>query len=159
MRMMTRITAGGQQGGIAARGLTPLLDTLFILLFALLTLSDTRTPTRADLVHIQLPRVEPSKDAAAEPVRRLVLEIDAGSRVRLQEIGVVRTRTELDAALSSAVGDALPEEVAIEIQGDRGARHGVAVELLQHLRMRGFTSVFLVARGAGGPSDAFGEAR
>ncbi|MEE9127687.1 MAG: hypothetical protein V3U11_11160, partial [Planctomycetota bacterium] len=89
--MIFRTTVSSQRGGIAARGLTPLLDTLFILLFALLTLSDTRTPTRADLVHIQLPRVEPSKDAATEPVRRLVLEIDAGSRVRLQEIGVVRT--------------------------------------------------------------------
>ena len=150
---------GGQQGGIAARGLTPLLDTLFILLFALLALSETPTKTRADLVHIALPRVEPSTTATSEPVRRLVIEIDSGSRIRLRETGLVRTRAELDVALSRAVGDALPEEVAIEIQGDRGARHGVAVELLQHLRMRGFTSVFLVARGAGSASGVFGEAR
>jgi biopolymer transport protein ExbD len=136
-----------------------LLDTLFILLFALLALSDGRTRTRPDLVRIQLPRVEPSKDAAAEPVHRLVIEVDAGSRIRLQETEILRTRAELDRALSDAVGDALPEEVVIEIQGDRGARHGVTVELLQYLRLRGFTSVYLVARGAGGPSDAFGEAR
>ncbi len=154
------MTIGQQRGGIASRGLTPLLDTLFILLFALLMLSDTRTETRADLVRIELPRVEPSVASAASPVRRLVIQLDADSRLRWQETGeVLRTRAELDRVLTDALGGSLPEEVAVEVQGDRSASYGVAVELLQHLRLRGFTSVSLVARGVGGANDAFGETR
>lgn len=142
------------------KGLTPLLDTLFILLFALLALSETRTSTRQDLVWIQLPMVEPSVQAPREASRKLVLFMDASSRVHLGETGLeIRDRAELDRALGQALGEALPEEVTVEIQGDRNARAGVAVELLQHLRLRGFSQVSLVASGTSGPGELFGEDR
>ena len=62
---------------------------------------------------------------------------------------------EVDAALASVLGDAVPEEVEIRIHADRDARHGVAIELLQHLRVRGFVQVQLVALGQPNPSGSF----
>ena len=144
-------------GSIAAKGLTPLLDTLFLLLLTLLVTSEARTATSEELVRIVLPQVEPSPGGAAEPTRQLVLEVDAGSRVRLEgSEDVLATRAELDRSLAAALGESLPEEVGIEIRGDRSARHGVVVELLQQLRLRGFASVSLIARGV---AESTGEDR
>ena len=148
------------RGSLAAMSLTPLLDVLFILLFALLALSDTRSSSQQDLVLVKLPEVEPSAQAADLDVRRLVLVLDADSRIRLMETGEdIGSRADLDRALSEALGDDLPEEVTVEIQGDRNAHHGVAVELLQHLRLRGFSQVALVAQGSGSLDEAFEAAR
>lgn len=136
------------EAGMGAGGLTPMLDVLFILLFALLALSDVRTSDRSELLRIELPRVEPGADIPLDEMPRLVIEIDASSKVRLPESGVrVDSVEHLEAALSGALGEAPPDEIVVEIQADLDARHGVAVELLQFLRNRGFLRVELVALG------------
>ena len=135
-------------GGMVQRGLTPLLDTLFILLFALLALSDTREADQAEQVRIQLPAVEAGEGAAATPAERFSIFVDAESAVRLDGTETsqsIASFAELDTALAQRLGSVLPEEVAIDIVGDADARHGVMVELLQHLRLNGFTQVQLLA--------------
>ena len=152
-------------GSMVLRGLTPLLDTLFILLFALLALSDTRQVAQAEEVRIQLPSVEPGEDAPQAPAELFSIFVDAESAVRLEGLSGTSERIEtfeaLDAALAARLGDVLPEEVAIDIVGDADARHGVMVELLQHLRLRGFTRVQLLATsaesGASDPGGTFGR--
>jgi biopolymer transport protein ExbD len=144
-------------GAIGLAGLTPFLDTIFLLLFALLALSDARTANRTELLRVELPAVEPADDAPRPLAARLVIEIDASSRVLLADSGrAAATPEELDGALRELLGEALPEEVTIEIQADRDARHGVAVALLQHLRLRGFVNVELVALGVSDGAEAFG---
>lgn len=141
--------AGGR-GSIGLGGLTPLLDTLFILIFALLALSDTRSAERAEPVRIQLPAVEPGGDEASRLTRRVEFEITADSTLRLAGTDeALRSREDVDAALAGALADpgAVPELVGVEIRADRDSRHGVAVELLQHLRLRGFVNVELIAIG------------
>jgi len=139
-------------GGMVQRGLTPLLDTLFILLFALLALSDTREADQAEQVRIQLPAVEAGEGATAAPAERFSIFVDAESAVRLENAAdsarSITSFAELDAALAERLGTVLPEEVAIDIVGDADARHGVMVELLQHLRLSGFTQVQLLATRA-----------
>ena len=141
-------------------GLTPLVDTLFLLLFSLLILSDTRRSHATELIRIALPEVEPGDEDPAADGARIVLEIAADSTVRFLEPDVlVRSRDELDRALAALLSDLLPEEVTVEIRADRDARHGVAVELLQHLRLRGFLTVQLVAVGREGSWGPFGGER
>lgn len=131
------------------KGITPLLDVLFILLFVLLALSETKTSNPMELLRVQLPQVAPAAEASILDPLKLVLILDANSRISVEGVdGNVSSLEDLDAALSSAIGDALPEDITIEIQGDRFARHGSTVGLLQHLRLRGFYKVmFLVAGG------------
>lgn len=160
-------------GALDLGGLTPLLDTVFLLLFALLTLS--RNAEVTELVRVELPVVDPEGDAEPGGGERIVLIIDAESNVRLApmaadeaaqpgadtDAGVpIDTRADLDEALgvllSGPLGGALPEEVTVEIQADADARQGVAVQVLQHLRLAGFSRVELVAIGVGAGDDAFG---
>jgi biopolymer transport protein ExbD len=130
------------------RGITPLIDLLFILLFGLLALSDARRSESAETVRIQLPEVEPTERKGAATPNVIVLEIDADSVVRVEgREEPVEDPEELDTLLAERIGDTLPEEFAIEIRGDAAARHGVMVALLQHLRERGFGSVNLLALG------------
>lgn len=136
------------KGSIGLAGLTPLVDTLFILLFSLLALSDSRKTHTTEQVRIQLPEVEPAEDGAGPNGARIVLEIGADSKIRVGESAlVVESREELDRVLDAYLGDRLPEEFVVDIQADRDARHGVAVELLQHVRLRGFVNVDLIAVG------------
>jgi biopolymer transport protein ExbD len=142
-------------GALDLGGLTPLLDTVFLLIFALLALS--RSADDTELVRVDLPVVDGENVQGAGPEARVVLLIDAASRVRLagDDAGpVLSTREALDAALGSALDRRLPEEVVVEIQADALARHGVAVELLQHLRLAGFSRVELLA--ISGAQAAFG---
>ena len=136
-------------GSMVQRGLTPLLDTLFILLFALLALSDTRQVTEAQEVRIQLPEVEASESSPPTAAQRVSILVDAESAVRLSlasgEPELIEDLEQLDAVLTSRLGDTPPGEVTVDIVGDAGARHGVVVELLQHLRLRGFSHVQLLA--------------
>jgi biopolymer transport protein ExbD len=130
------------------RGVTPLIDLLFLLLFSLLALSDARSSTAEEQVHIRLPRVEPGEAPEPRRYESIVIEIDAQSRVRLEgREEPVRGPEHLDALLAARVGGALPEEFEVEIHGDARARHGVSVALLQHLRRRGFAGVTLLALG------------
>ena len=141
-------------GAVTFRGMTPMLDTLFILLFALLALSDAREVDETEEVRIELPEVEPGSEATAPTLEVFSISIDAESQVRIQgEEAVVKSLAQIDEALAASLGDSLPEEVVIEILADHDARHGVTVELLQHLRLRGFQKVQLLAIGVteGGP--------
>ncbi len=150
-------------GSLVLRGLTPLLDTLFLLLFALLAVSETRDVAAVEEVRIQLPAVEAGNDATEAPVELLSILVDADSVVRLAEPEGDGTRIgsfeELDAALARRLGARLPEDVAIDIVADEEARHGVMVEILQHLRLRGFLRVQLLATGAGTGSAFRGDER
>ena len=144
-------------GKVGLTGLTPLVDTLFILLFALLALSDSRTAEPTELVRVQLPEVERGEEASGTAPSRVLLEIDADSTVRVGEDGrVVSSRDELDRALNERLGVTLPDDAVVEILADRDARHGVALELLQHLRLRGFGNVQLVAIGSTDTLGPFG---
>jgi len=138
--------------------LTPLVDVLFILLFALLALSDSRETHQTEEVRVQLPEVEPADEGPLVSGERVQLEISADSTIRLAASGqVITTREELDRALTAILGERLPEEVVVEIQADRAARHGVAVELLQHIRLLGFVNVELIASGREGALGPFGS--
>ena len=149
-----------KRGSIALGGLTPLLDTLFLLLFALLALSESRAGAPAEEITVELPRVEPGDAAQAHSARPVVrLDVDAGGVVRLSPGGeVLRDRAALDRALGAALGGeaAVPEDVIIELRADRVAPHGVAVELLQHLRLAGFVDVRLLAEAEPRPDQPFG---
>jgi biopolymer transport protein ExbD len=143
------------------KGLTPLVDTVFLLLFALLAVSTAKSIQRDELVRVRLPSVEPGGEAMGQAARSITLEIDAASRVSVAgSADAVSSRAELDAALAAAVGEALiPEEVHVEIRADRAARHGTAVAVLQHLRLRGFAHVDLLAVGATSADEPFAEGR
>jgi biopolymer transport protein ExbD len=150
------MSAPKTRGAIGLGGLTPLLDTLFILIFALLALSDTRSAERAETVRIQLPAVEPGGDESSQLSRRIEFEITADSILRVAGMdSVLDSRADVDSALArvlaepdpSGVVETLPELVLVVIRADRDSRHGVAVELLQHLRLRGFVNVELIATG------------
>jgi biopolymer transport protein ExbD len=131
-------------GSIAFRALTPMLDALFILLFALLALSDSRR-VEEETVSIQLPSVEPGGVEAELPGQRVTIVVDAESRISLGGAEPIGELAELDEQLGRTLGDHVPEEVLVEIRADEDSRHGVSVELLQHLRLRGFVNVQLLA--------------
>ena len=96
--------------------------------------------------------------APAETPRRIVLQVDGDSRLQLVgpeggPAAPIGSRGELDQALGGVLADAVPEEIVVEIRADRDARHGVAVELLQYLRLRGFVQIQLLATGTRQPFD------
>jgi biopolymer transport protein ExbD len=139
-------------------GITSFIDLLFILLFGMLALSDTKQAANAELVRVRLPHVEPGNGEGGEDGRSIVVEVDAGSNVRLEgREGRIDGPEALDAALAGIVGEDLPESFTIEIRGDASADHGVMVALLQHLRRRGFAGVNLLALGTEGAAWGGGE--
>lgn len=143
-------------GGIGFGGLTPLLDTLFILLFALLVTTEAKTEETEE-IRVRLPEVEEGADGGPRSEGpSLTLQVDAGSDVRIGD-SVVGTREMLDAVVAERLSDALPEEVSIELFADRDARHGVLVELLQYFRLRGFVDIQLLATGDAGDSRFGGD--
>jgi biopolymer transport protein ExbD len=149
------------RGSIAARGLVPLLDTLFLLLFALLAISGPRVVAQAETLLLRLPRV--ARAGAAAPDARtlaLVLDVDAEARVTLLgDATPIETRAELARRIAAALGGAAPEQAAVEIRADAAAPHGVVVELLQHLRLAGFADVCLAAVAATDEPERIGGAR
>lgn len=133
------------------RNAAPLVDLLFLLLFGLLALSDSRSSSSEEVVRVRLPRVEPETEQGTDDQDTITIEIDRDSKVRLDgNDDVLVGPAALDAAMAKVLGDRLPEQLEVEIRGDAGARHGVAVSLLQHLRRRGFAGVRLLALGAEG---------
>ena len=130
------------------RGATPLVDLLFLLLFSLLALSDTKKAASQEPVRIKLPKVAPAKTLATAMRPTVILEIDAASHVRIKDNPeVIEGPRELDRLLDAQLGSKLADEFEVEIHGDANARHGVSVALLQHLRTRGFAAVTLIALG------------
>ena len=147
-------------GSIAAKGLVPLLDTLFQLIFALLVVSGPRAVARAETLLLRLPRVEGGESTPPSSMREIVLQVDSSAHVTLLgDPTLVRTREELDRFIEAALGQAVPEETAVEIRADAAAPHGVVVELLQHLRLLGFADVRLAAVVDVEARSLFGEAR
>ena len=135
--------------GPGMRGVTPFIDMLFILLFGMLALSDTRTATSAETVRVRLPTVEPVEEGESAEMKIIVIEVDAESRVRLEGgAATIEGPDALDRALAEEIGDTLPDEFRIEIRADAESRQGVMATLLQHLRRAGFTDVSLLALGA-----------
>lgn len=147
-------------------GLTPLLDTLFLLLFSLLAVSETRTEESRieesrveEEVLIEMPSVESGgqESAGAVPGDSIYILIDAESQVTVEGVdGVIPTAGDLDRELGVLLADRVPEELAVEIRSDRNAKHGVAVALLQQLRLRGFVNILLIASGDSEPDQPFG---
>ncbi len=145
-------------GAIGASGLTPLLDTLFVLLFALLAASEVRREDSTTELHLELPRVASDEPSSQAEKLRVVLVVDQESIIRLEgEPEALIDGADLDAALAEQTQSSAPNEVTVEIRADREARYGVGVELLQHLRLAGFEDVLLTASGATQPGRAFGE--
>ncbi len=139
-------TVGDVRGSIAAKGLVPLLDTLFQLIFALLVVSGPRTANRAEELLLRLPRVDPVEATPGPLGHAIVIAVDDAGSVRVPGTGLVlRTEVEVDRWLAASLGKLVPEEVPVEIQAEASAPHGVVVELLQHLRLRGFSDVRLAA--------------
>jgi biopolymer transport protein ExbD len=135
--------------GPGMRGVTPFIDLLFILLFGMLALSEARSATRTETIRVKLPTVEPAAGEKGAERRSLVLEVDAASRVRLEgDETIIAGPADLDRALATRIGDALPEEFRVEIRADSASRQGVMAALLQHLRRAGFADVSLLALGA-----------
>jgi biopolymer transport protein ExbD len=134
--------------GPGMKGVTPFIDMLFILLFGMLALSDSRSAVSAEQVKVRLPTVESVESGAEAPGKSIVIEVDAESRVRLDESDLlIEGPEQLDRALSGLIGEALPDEFKIEIRADADARQGVMAALLQHLRRTGFKEVSLLALG------------
>ena len=130
------------------KGVVPFLDLLFVLLFSLLALSDSKTSADNESVRIQLPDVEPTTGTAGPQRPAIILQIDADSVVRMAgRPEPLDTPKQLDALLETRLGARNPDEFDIEIHGDARARHGVGVALLQHLRNKGFGAVSLLAVG------------
>ncbi len=145
------------QRSIAPRNLTSLVDTVFLLVFSLLAMSEARRPDATDLVRVELPAVERGEPTNGSSAQRVVLHVTDQSEIFLGHGGpAISSRAELDAALTGARGERLPEELVIDIEADRDSHYGVAVELLQHLRLTGFVHVRLVATGEPGPLGPFG---
>ena len=133
-------------GAIGAGGLTPLLDTLFVLLFALLAASEVRREDSTTELHLELPRVESDEPTSQAERQRVVLIVDQDSIIRLEgEQQALVDGAHLDAVLAEQTQGSPPAEVTIEIRADREARYGVGVELLQHLRLAGFVDVLLLS--------------
>lgn len=157
VRRLGPTTAGADGGqfvsatmkGPGMRGVTPFIDMLFILLFGMLALSDTRTATSAETVRVKLPTVEPVEEGESPERRIIVIEVDSESRVRLDGVAAtIDDPAALDTMLAEEIGDALPEEFRIEIRADAESLQGVMATLLQHLRRAGFADVSLLALGA-----------
>ena len=144
-------------GSISMGGLTPLLDTLFVLLFALLAASEVRRTSEREEVRLRLPEVEPGPSVEPSGERRLVLVVEHEGSVRLEGgTATLATATELDSAVGAWLDGGVPEDVGVEVRADRDAPYGVAVELLQHLRLRGFVDVVLSAAASDDPERVFG---
>ena len=145
---------------ITIAGVTPLLDTLFLLLFALLAVSETKSPDSDEHVRIRLPEVEPNAQGEGEAATRIGFTVDADSRVYATEDGaLVDSRTDLDRVLDGRLAEAAvgADEIVVQIRADAEAKSGVALELLQHLLLRGFVRVELLANENQDPDRPFGE--
>ncbi len=150
-------------GSMGNSGLTPLLDVLFLLLFAILASSDSsstdsRTPDPEE-VRVELPAVDPleSGDGDEADAVRIFLRIDAdGSVTMIEADGPHATPTagELRAGLARAMAAAgSPTNTIVEVRADADARHGVTVDVLQTVRAAGIVDVRFVATAGPGDDD------
>ena len=145
------------RGTLGQSALTPLLDTLFLLLFALLASSrrasmEPTTPTPEE-VRVELPTVDPLAGESSDEARelRLVVHVEADDSVGLAGAGGLLptpTAGELKEALERAASGT-SGRVVVEVRADADARHGVTVDVLQTVRAAGIADVrFVATRGA-----------
>lgn len=153
-RTPNRTRAAGQAA------LTPLLDTLFLLLFSVLAASDG-AEARADVeqeVRLELPTVadDGSAEGASSESPLVVIVIDAGGAVTLD--GGAKPIESPGAFADALLG--IPSGAAFEIRAHADARHAVVVEVLHGLREASFLDVSLVANTRPADSDpgAWGSA-
>ncbi|MEM9381341.1 MAG: biopolymer transporter ExbD [Planctomycetota bacterium] len=160
VRRSKRAKRGAVQGAMGSSGLTPLLDTLFLLLFALLASSDSASvevTEPEEEVQVELPSVDPVESGSGNEAdaARIFLRIDADDSVVVVRPDGPRTTAtagELRAELTEAIGpDGAAEEAIVEIRADANARHGVTVDVLQTVRAVGIVDVRFVATA--GPED------
>lgn len=129
---------------VGQAALTPLLDTLFLLLFSVLAASDGADAS-ADVeeeVQLELPSVmdegESGYSAGEAP---LVIAIEADGAVTMAG---ATDAVESSAALAASLSE-VPSGTVFEIRAHADARHAVVVEVLHGLREAGFLDVSLIA--------------
>lgn len=155
------------EGGLRSSALTPLLDTLFLLLFTLLATSRSASLVEAAVreeVAVELPSVEADgADGASDGESVLwTIAVDAEGTVSLlegQEPGLsaapVATPRELAASLEAATSRGA---LQVEIRADGDAAHRVVLDVLQAARKAGVSDVRFVAfEAAEGGHRTFGE--
>lgn len=141
--------------GLGSSTLTPLLDTLFLLLFTLLATSRSEAIVERAVreeVAVELPSIEDGADAQAgnADVQLLTIAVleDGGVRVLSGASAEVHSRSaaspsELEQMLAPAASS--PGGARIEIRADGAARHAVVLEVLQAVRAAGCTDVRFIA--------------
>lgn len=159
--------AAQSEGGLRSSALTPLLDTLFLLLFTLLATSRSATIVEdavREEVAVELPAVADAESAGAadEAPEVLTIAVDEDGRVKLlasTDPGAsavpVPTPEELRGALERAKTGA---STRVEIRADGGAAHRVVLDVLQAVRGAGVTDVrFIAFEAVADGGRAFGE--
>lgn len=159
MSKINSSSASSRAPGQAA--LTPLLDTLFLLLFAVLASSEEkaaresteRTESTAEEIQIELPSVDRDGDAVAPdvPLPPVVVVIEANGELRIAGESAPLAGAQGLAALTSLD----QPDVRVEIRAHADARHAVVVEVLHELQQLGVIDVRFVAtqRDVTGASD------
>lgn len=144
---------------VGQAALTPLLDTLFLLLFAVLAASDgaeARSKVEEE-VRLELPSVADDNAGGGNPAgdSPVVLAIDASGAVSVDG-GALQLAS--PAALDEFL-ESLASSATFEIRADADARHAVVVEVLHGLREAGFLDVSLIAtrRGTSTPAGGWGS--
>lgn len=128
-------------------GLMPLVDTLFLLLFALLATAETRADgeRRVEEVHVTLPEVVGGADADAEPRTPVRIEVDRDAVVRVAGLEPLAELERLAEVVDRATDGRARDEVVIDLRADESSPYGVTVRILQRLRLAGFGEVRLTA--------------
>ena len=144
----------GRTAGQAA--LTPLLDTLFLLLFSVLAASDG-AEARADVeeeVRLELPSVmdDGATESDSSPESSMVIAIEASGAVLLDGGALP---ADSPAAFSASLAD-VPLGTSFEIRAHADARHAVVMEVLHGLREQSFLDVSLVALKRSGETEPSG---
>ncbi|MEE2940781.1 MAG: biopolymer transporter ExbD [Planctomycetota bacterium] len=160
-------SASRLEGGLRSSALTPLLDTLFLLLFTLLATSRSATIVEDALreeVAVELPTVADSSSsgAARDAQQVLTIAVKGSGEVEVlpgQGAGTsaspVHTPAELTAALERASRSAAAR---VEIRADGAAAHRIVLDVLQAVRRAGITDVrFIALEASAGGSRTFGE--
>ncbi len=164
---MSERTAEAEQSEAAAQlgrsALTPLLDVLFLLLFAVLaTVERDAQAAEAEAqrereIDVRLPEVAQDVAAGAaddEERRRVELVVGADGSVTLHEDAEPTTLVDSPGELAQRLGPD-PERLVVEVRADADARHAVVIDLLQTLWSEGVVDVrFVAAVDRGGEGES-----
>lgn len=141
--------------GLGSSTLTPLLDTLFLLLFTLLATSRSEAIVERAVreeVAVELPSIEDGGEAQAgnAEVELVTIAVLETGDVRVLsgpsaegESRTASTPSELERMLTLVASS--PGGARVEIRADGAARHAVVLEVLQAVRAAGCTDVRFIA--------------